>query len=67
MRHFLQITDKKTGKKEEILFYFKEHQVVIMDENFKEFYNSDNYIKIKEVDNDTKEKQEEVQGQTTET
>lgn len=67
MRHYLQITDKKTGKKEEILFYFKEHQVVIMDENFKEFYNSDNYIKIKEVDNDTKEKQEEVQGQATET
>ena len=67
MRHFLQITDKKTGKKEEILFYFKEHQVVIMDENFKEFYNSDNYIKTKEVDNDTKEKQEEVQRKTTET
>jgi len=67
MRHYLQITDKKTGKKEEILFYFKEHQVVIMDENFKEFYNSDNYIKIKEVDNDTKEKQEEIQGQTTKT
>jgi len=62
IRHFLQIIDKKSGKKEEILFYFKEHQVIIVDENFVEFYNSDKHIKPKEVDNDRKE----TEGQETE-
>jgi len=65
IRHFLEITNKETGKKEEILFYFKDHQVRIMDENFKIFYDSNDYIKPKEVDNDKEEKGNE--GQTEET
>ena len=64
MRHYLQITDKKTGKKEEILFYFKEHQVVIMDENYGIHYDSNNYLKNKGDDDNQKE---EIQGQDAET
>jgi hypothetical protein len=62
MRHFLQIINKETGKKEEILFYFKDHQVILMDENFSIHYDSNNYLKAKEADDDKKEEK----GQTKE-
>jgi hypothetical protein len=53
IRHFVEITDKSTGKKsEDLRFYFKEHRVRILDENNTVFYDSDNYL-AKEEPNDT--------------
>ena len=62
MRHILEITCKETGKQEDITFYFETHKVRILNEEFNEIYNSENYLKTKEVDNDQKEKE----GQKTE-
>lgn len=53
IRHFVEITEKTTGKKsEDLKFYFKEHRVRILDENNEVYYDSDNYLAKEEV-NDT--------------